>query len=202
MAEALTTQLEAVNSMLGAISEAPVNSITVGLIPSDVQIAVNLLNETSRDVQLTGYPWNSERDVQVSLALDGTVSLAGNTLDAKQTPGTHFNDQVEVVLRGIRLYDKRNHTYVFTAAPYCDIITYLSWDELPEILRTYIKVKAARVYQDRMVASDTIHAFTAADELVAYTKLQEKVAEQEQATIFDNWSIGSIWQSRRRPMGS
>lgn len=74
MAEGLTTQLEAVNAMLRAIAEAPVNSITVGNIPADVQIAVDLLADTSRQVQLIGWPWNSERDVLMSLTLAGEVS--------------------------------------------------------------------------------------------------------------------------------
>lgn len=200
MAQTLTTQLEAVNAMLRAIGEAPVNSITGSGIPSDVQIAINLLNETSRDVQTPGLPWNSERDFLLPLNVDGTITLGANVLSCKQTPGQNFVNTIEILQRGLNLYDKLNHTYVFTVAPYCDIILYLSWDELPEVMRTYIKLKAARKYQDGLVGSQELHGFTAADEMLAWVSLNEAVAEQEQATIFDNYDIGSIFQNRRRPI--
>lgn len=105
-----------------------------------------------------------------------------------------------MIQRGSRLYDKKNHTYVFTAAPYCDLIYFLSWDELPEVLRNYIKISATRIYQDSIVGSDTLHGFTAEEEQKAHYQLKEAEAEQLQATIFDNWDIGSIVYNRRRPI--
>ena len=47
---AATTELEAINIMLAAIGEAPVNKLT-GTLPVDVKIAQNLLNEQSKSVQ-------------------------------------------------------------------------------------------------------------------------------------------------------
>ena len=44
MTNANTTELEAVNSMLATIGEAPVNSIT-GTLPLDASLAKNTLNE-------------------------------------------------------------------------------------------------------------------------------------------------------------
>ena len=47
---AATTELEAINIMLAAIGEAPVNSL-LGTLPVDVKIAQNLLTEQSKSVQ-------------------------------------------------------------------------------------------------------------------------------------------------------
>ena len=55
-----TTQLQAVNSMLSTIGEAPVNSLDSGLV--DAETAETVLNEVSRDVQSFGWNFNTEPD--------------------------------------------------------------------------------------------------------------------------------------------
>ena len=57
-----TTELEAVNVMLAAIGEAPINSLT-GTLPVDARIAQTTLNETNKDVQSEGWHFNTEIDV-------------------------------------------------------------------------------------------------------------------------------------------
>ena len=57
MTNANTTELEAVNSMLATIGEAPVNSIT-GTLPLDASLAKNTLNEINREVQSAGWHFN------------------------------------------------------------------------------------------------------------------------------------------------
>ena len=53
-----TTQLEAINTMLSTIGEAPVNSLT-GSLPVDASMAVNILNEVNREVQSAGWKFNT-----------------------------------------------------------------------------------------------------------------------------------------------
>lgn len=48
-----TTELEAVNTMLSGIGEAPVNSLSE--VTADVSLARHILNEVSREVQLEGF---------------------------------------------------------------------------------------------------------------------------------------------------
>ena len=64
----LTTQLEAVNSMLSYISESPVNAIPADLttLPPSAEIAVNLLAETSREVQSEGWHFNTEKEYELT----------------------------------------------------------------------------------------------------------------------------------------
>ena len=49
MANATTTELEAVNIMLSSIGEAPVNSLSSGLV--DAELAQTTLHNVSREVQ-------------------------------------------------------------------------------------------------------------------------------------------------------
>ena len=53
-----TTELQAVNTMLSTIGEAPVNSIT-GTTTVDVSVAKNILDETSMSVQSQGWNFNT-----------------------------------------------------------------------------------------------------------------------------------------------
>jgi len=196
MAETLTTELEAVNVMLRCIGEAPVNSIT-GSVPAEVQVAVDTLREVSRKVQLIGWDFNSEEEVELTRALDNTVTLGSNVLKADLSLTATGMGSAELVSRGLKLYDKKNHTYILTANPKCDIVYFLSWNELPEAAREYIKIKAARVFSDGTVGGEAIHQFTSQEELEAFQKMTEHEAESVDATIFDNWDIGSIVYRRR-----
>ena len=53
-----TTELQAVNTMLSTIGEAPVNSIT-GTTTVDVSVAKNILDETSMSIQSQGWNFNT-----------------------------------------------------------------------------------------------------------------------------------------------
>ena len=58
MANATTTELEAVNIMLSSIGEAPVNSLSSGLV--DAELAQTTLHNVSREVQAAGWSFNTE----------------------------------------------------------------------------------------------------------------------------------------------
>ena len=68
-----TTILSAVNSMLSTIGEAPVNTLSSGLV--DAETAETVLNEVSRDVQSLGWNFNSEPNYKVAADSDGFVQL-------------------------------------------------------------------------------------------------------------------------------
>lgn len=194
MAETLTSELEAVNAMLSAVGETRVNTIT-GDLPAGLQAAVDLLRETSRQVQLYGWHFNSEEDYTLSRDADGYIQLTGSILDID----LHVEDGTyDIVHRGNKLYDKKNHTYVFTENLECDIIWFLPWTRLPEAARNYIKVRAARIYQDQNAGSESHHRYTATDEAQAYAVLLNSDTRNQDATIFDSWDMASI-VSRRRP---
>ena len=61
MPNAATTELEAVNTMLAVLGEAPVNSIT-GTLPLDASLAKTTLSEINREVQSAGWHFNTFYD--------------------------------------------------------------------------------------------------------------------------------------------
>ena len=56
-----TTELQAVNTLLSIIGEAPVKSIT-GNTGVDVAMALQILDETNVEVQSRGWHFNTEKN--------------------------------------------------------------------------------------------------------------------------------------------
>jgi len=193
--ELRTTQLEAVNSMLACVGESPVNTL-LGNLTANVQIAVDLLRNTSRKVQLTGWNFNSEDDFELSLDGDSKIPIPGNALEIDITTETGSIDPIMV---GDFLYDKKSHSFTFTESVKCSIIFFRAWEEMPESARNYIKVKAARIYQDQTVGSQEHHQYSQQDEIEAYAALTSSNAESSDCTIFDTQFMSSI-VNRKRPL--
>lgn len=95
------SELAAVNAMLTAIGDTPVNDLTV--IHSDIQAAQNLLEEQSVNLQSEGWYFNTET-FEYSLDVDGKQAIPTNTLfvDTSNT---------DLVRRGSYVYDTKNHTF-------------------------------------------------------------------------------------------
>ena len=106
-----TTKLEAVNSMLTAIGEAPVNTLSSELL--DAETAETILNEVSRGVQARGWNFNSEPDYTFAADTNGNVILPAEVIraDLAQSETKFRSSQNEYIQRGNKMYDKVNHTF-------------------------------------------------------------------------------------------
>lgn len=187
MAITLTTELQAVNSMLTAIGESPVNSLSDDLLV-DVAIARDLLREINVKVQTAGWHFNTEEEYPLLREIDNTINLPGNTLRVDAKGYNHPN--IDVVQRGLKLYDRRNRTYAFNETIKVDIILGFDFEETPEYFRQYILTRAARVFGVRMVGSSELEGFTMRDELDARAVLLEAEGDTADHTIFDNPDVG------------
>ena len=150
---ALTSELDAVNTMLACIGEAPISSLSMpGLVEADQ--AKLTLDEVSRMVQGGEWHFNTESNYPLYPdALTKEITLPANTLEVDV-------DGRDLVQRGTRLYDRSNHTYAIGETLKAHIKFLLPWDELPQALRDYLMIRAARVFQARHLGSDTQHKFS------------------------------------------
>lgn len=179
-----TTKLEAVNIMLSSIGEAPVNTLTSGLV--DAEMAETILNATSREVQSRGWKFNTEQKYPLTQTINGEIDLPPNTLKADLTTRT---PDLDLIQRGTKMYNLVNHSYVVGQSVELDIVFFLDFELLPEAARHYITIKAARVFQDRTVGSDTLHGFQAQDEMSALVELKDAEGDTGDYTIFDNYTV-------------
>ena len=79
MSQTNTSELQAVNTILSAIGEAPINSLT-GTLPIDATQAKNILVEISREVQAAGWHYNSFYKFTLSRDTDNKIPLAENIM--------------------------------------------------------------------------------------------------------------------------
>lgn len=190
MATAFMTELEAVNMCLAAIGESPVNTITNSGL-ADVAAARAKLTEFSRTVQSTGWAFNTEHKFPLMRANDGTIMLPQNALKASIDRRT---SDAQVAQRGLKLYDKKNHTYIWDRDLQADVVFLMDWDELPQAARQYITICAARSFQATSFTSDTIDKLTENDELKALVALKDAEGDNGEYNMFyDSYSVAGAW---------
>lgn len=178
--------------MLGVIGEAPVNSITATgtAIPVSVVTALNILNEVSRELQSEGWHFNTEHDYPLARDTANKINLPPNTLKI-DTAVDRYTD-IDVVQRGLTLYDRKNHTYVFNADLEVSLTLELDFELLPQQFRTYIITRASRKFANRYLGSQEIEGFTLRDEVIAKAAAVDSDSENADRTIFDNYSVKRV----------
>jgi len=182
-----TTELEAVNAMLSAIGESPVNSL-VSMTSVDAITAYSVLKNVNRSVQIQGWFFNLEKEYTLTPNLNGQLDLPTNTL---AMDSSSESSNYEAIQRGLKVYDKKNHTYIFAEALKVDIIVLLAFEEIPEAARTYITQRASRMFQDRTLGSDSLHSFHREDEYQALTTLRLMESENADYNILSGNSSTS-----------
>lgn len=199
MANTALTELEAVNLMLNAIDEAPVNSLgDTGLL--DAVKAHDTLRNVSRSVQEKGWKWNTLFDYTLSptAPLPGQIPLPANTLrvDATKNNGVAFDK--DVYDAGGYLYDVEENTDLFSASINCDIVIFKDFEDLPSPARSYIAARAAREFQqDRLGAVDVarLQGVSEADALATLNKMETSNAN---VNVFrGSYSMARIFKGRR-----
>jgi len=191
----LTSKLNAVNTMLGYITEAPVNSIAdTAALPPSAAIAKGILDEVSREVQQDGWHFNTAQNYTLEANNNNEFVLPDNTLQVDSVDKTY-----DVVQRGTKLFDRENYTSEFTVDELeVDITFLLDFEELPEQARRYITLKASRVFANRLIGSREIESLIYRDEIMAKASMQEAEGNNSDRTIFDNYDAASRIGINRR----
>lgn len=182
MSLSATTKLQAINTMLSVIGESPVSSLESNAT-SDVAIAKNILDEVLKEVQTDGWHWNTEFTVEFMRDVDGKIAIPGNVSRVDTDPSAstaHYS------IRDGYLYDLTAHTDVFTADAKVTAIYLLEWEQLPEVAKRFVMIKAGRLLGDRMVGSGDLHSFSLREEFMALADLKNVEMEVGDYSIFDN----------------
>lgn len=178
------TELEAVNVLLTTIGEAPVNTLTGNQV-TDVTIAKQVLNEVSREVQSQGWHFNSETGVKLAPAIDKRIALPADTARIDI-------EGIDVVPRSGYLFNKTDRTFTFDKTVEAEIVFYQDFEVLPDVAKRYITVRAARIYADRMINSETIHQMLAKDEQKALIDLKEFEGDTGDYSMMDSYSVARV----------
>lgn len=189
-----STELEAVNICLAVIGEAPVNSIGSGVTKST--IARDTIYECSRDIQLEGLLCNTIPEYTLMPDGSNNFVLPNNTLDVDPI----YASDNKFVERNGMLYDTEDNTAVITSKPNgikVKLIQFLTWTDLPQHVRRYALIRAARQFQKRFLGDGEIHQFTEEDEIRAKRQHERKEVNNKDYSILDNTSLSPRYYKRQ-----
>lgn len=186
------SKLRAVNIMLENIGESPVNTLT-GSGDAFVATAISILEETARDV--CEEVWNFNKDVNYAMVPDvsNNIIIADNMI---AVDGTYPTDEFQV--RQGKLYDMTDQTFTFTETKYCDIIWEFTFEEIPQHVRKYVAILAARVFARRILGDGAGERLTEQDELRARTRARRHDAKNRDRTIWQDYGSGTYRLKQRR----
>ena len=181
-----TTELEAVNTILSTIGEAPLSTLT-GSLPVDGTTAKNILNERSREVQSAGWHFNTQYKVDLSRDTDNKIPI-GTDVVRVQLHDKYDKSSYDVVQRGSYLFNLAKNSNVFEQDFTENTLVYLlGFADIPEQARRYITIRSARVFHDRTLGATTLHKFSLEDEARSLAVMKQAEMQTGDNTIFDNY---------------
>lgn len=189
-----STKLEAVNVLLATIGQSPISTL-IGSGLGHANFAISTLDEVSRRVQAMGWACNTEYDYPLTPNGEGHLVPPNNTLriDQMEKHDWHY----DFIFRDGKMYDRKSRTYVFTETDFTfRLLLAFDFEKLPEHLRNFITIKAARLFQERILGSDTLHTFTADDEADALKLATEADTDNRDLNVLmgtDTYDILNRW---------
>jgi hypothetical protein len=180
-----TSELEAVNTILSTIGEAPLNSLT-GSLPVDGTIAKNVLSEVAREVQSQGWHFNTHINVTLTRNTDNKIPLATNVVRVEIDPRKYSKGDYNIVQRDTFLYNLAKNEETFDKDfENATVVYLLPFNEIPEQAKRYITIRSARIFHDRTLGANTLHKFSQEDETKALSILKQAESLTGDYSIFD-----------------
>ena len=178
MAAHLTT-LRALNIVLSNIGMAAVTEID-----NDnpmVVMASNTIEEVSSSVQSEGWVFNTEKDYPFTPdQTTNNIAIPSNVLELD----TDYYSDLDVVIRGGKLYDKRAHTFTFTDQLDLDVTWLIDFDDVPPAFQQYITMRSANLFAGRAVGSAESVKFGEREEAQARAAMMNSETEQGDYNVF------------------
>ena len=166
------TELSAVNSILGSIGQSPITTLQASggvdpLANPEISFIKNLLDEVNKDVQVSGWHFNTQHRVKQSPDANGNYIVPQNSILYDISDGQIDRDTDVTKIDG-KLYDLVHQTDVFTKDYYYDIITLYRFADVPPAIQRYIIARAAVRAATQLVSNA---------DLVKLLKLEEEQAK-------------------------
>lgn len=207
-----TTMLGAVNELLTAVGTVPVNTLdSSGL--TDAAIAADVIESVGREVQSRGWWFNTSR--RVALTATTVASPEGGSITGFAVPAnamqvspamptaTEAGEVNQFVTRSNLLFNIKTNSYTFGAVTtlYADITYLFEFEKLPEVVRRYITVRAARIFQTKVLGDESLGVFNSVHESEAFDALHNGHLVGGPSTLYLDRMRQRFAQSRQGPIG-
>ena len=191
------TELDALNVILSALGEMPVNTLDSGLPVA--LISLQTLRRQSRAIQTQGWWFNEDYSYRLIPDVEGRITVK-DALSLRPAGDNAWGSYPrDIVLRGNRVYDRANRSYTFDDPVHADVIWHLPWDELPFVFRDYVALRAARQQTDDTRNSQVLHEFNRRNELEAYRALNEANIDAASENSASSYEVQLIAGRRFNP---
>ena len=203
------TELSSVNSILGAIGQAPVTRLyqeeprtykekytcdgeekeleitrnEFVFINPEISYIYQILQEVNVDVQNEGWVFNREEHYNLTPESNKHILIPDNILRMDVSEGQVWRT-TDVVKRDGKLYDKLNHTYEFEGTIHFDITWKWDYEELPSVFKRYITLRASGRAATQLVTNPQLVQLLATQEAQARAACMEYECNQGDHTFF------------------
>ena len=180
------TELSAVNSILGAIGQSPITSISAGSANPEVAFIYNLLRDANVDVQSEGWHFNTEKHKEYTPdATTGKIVIGSDILQmdvAKGWTHRHF----DVVRRDGYLYDKFDHTDNWSdyTSVDLDVTILFTYEDIPSVFKRYIIARASTRAATQLVGNPQLAQLLQQQEGLARAACMEYECNQGNHSMF------------------
>lgn len=191
------SKLSAVNAVISNIGQAPVNSLESG--NPMVELAEQIVDNISHVVQSEGWSFNTEDHYPFEPDNNGQILIPSNVLSIDTEPSA----EETVVVRNGKLYDKYNHTYTFEGTQALSVVWLFDFEDLPEVFKNYITVRAANVFAGRALGQDGSARYGEREEVLARASCMEYECNQGDHNFFRDSSGRNLYLGvSYRPYGA
>jgi hypothetical protein len=149
----------------------------------------------SREVQSEGWSFNTEYDYKITPDANNEIKIADDVLQMDLNQGYPENIEKEAIFRGGKLYDKKKHSYEWTAEHvYVDIVWHFSWENIPAPIQAHIVARAAAIVSSRIIGDANQYAVLQQKELVTRSQAMEYECNQGDYTFFGSPDGGNFYR--------
>lgn len=176
------SMLSAVNSVLGAIGQAPIQRLEYK--NPEISYIVNIISDINSDVQNEGWVFNREEGVLfMPSGVAKEIYIPPNVLRLDISLGQIWRT-TDVVRRNAKLYDKMHHTYRFENPVHCDVVYLLPFSDLPNVFKRYITHKSSVKAAAQMITNPQLAQMLASQEAFSRAGCMEYECNQGDYTFF------------------
>jgi hypothetical protein len=180
------TKLTAVNRLLNAIKESPVNTLAAPL-SEEAADAQNVLDEVSDSVQREEWTFNTDYGVSAIRDVNGKIDLGESILSVEFPRANRFT------LRGTKVYDIITSSFALEAdLTLIKVVRLLAWDDLPSVAQSYICYRAMRVYQDRLLGTKDGERPVTREESDAHMRLKREHSRQRRPNALTSPQVNEV----------
>ena len=183
------TELSSVNSILGAIGQAPISRIyqskgnELQYTNPEVAIIHNILMEVNKDVQNEGWVFNREDAYSITPDINSHIVIPQNVLSMDVHENSVYRT-TDLVRREGKMYDKLHHTFEFDNPLSFDIVWRLNYEDLPSVFQRYITLRASGRAAVQLVTNPQLVQLLGTQEAQARAACMDYECNQGDHTFF------------------